>query len=378
VSSRCGFFIELTENNCCNVLFEAIVDKRYIEGPNNICSALGYSPRNIIADLKLGKIKRRIKIINNNFDYNLNLITKTEREIRFGDRQYIRDLMSGEVVNLNLIQDVIPHIPLHSNDVELATIPFKKSDTENDVIIGVFKAVDGEHRYGTDIPSYYAREKTADIIDEFFGFNIVPPSIIREVNGRIGSMQLFIPHSLYSMGSNTKYDMSEMIGDDFHKVAIFDYITQQSDRKGDNYMVRKKDPQKLIAIDNSMSFENGDAYCCTMGPLEYLTSYANPDHIAGEDNYNLPQKVAIPEEYLDLLNEKFKQKDELNTILREFKRIHEWIVDEAGKEKLLTLSEPIQDLSEEHIEKMWQRVEEMIKFGVFISSENREFVLDGG
>jgi predicted translin family RNA/ssDNA-binding protein len=115
-----------------------------------------------------------------------------------------------------------------------------------------------------------------------------------------------------------------------------------------------------------------------MGPLEYLTSYANPDHIAGEDNYNLPQKVAIPEEYLDLLNEKFKQKDELNTILREFKRIHEWIVDEAGKEKLLTLSEPIQDLSEEHIEKMWQRVEEMIKFGVFISSENREFVLDGG
>ncbi len=378
VSSHCGHFIELTENNCCNILSEAIVDNKHITGTNRICEILGYSPRNIIADIKSGKIKRRIKIINNNFDYNLNLINKTEREIRYGDRQYIRDLMSGEVVNINLIQDVIPHIPLHSNDVELATINFKNSDTENDVIIGVFKAVDGEHRYGTDIPSYYAREKTADIIDEFFGFNIVPPSVIREVNGRIGSMQLFIPHSLYSMGSNTKYDINEMIGDDFYKVAIFDYITQQSDRKGDNYMVRKKDPQKLIAIDNSMSFENGDAYCCTMGPLEYLTSYENPDHIAGEENYSLPKKVEIPEVYIDLLKEKLSQKEELNSKLRDFKRIHEWITDETGKEKLLTLPNPIQDLSEEHIERMWQRVEEMIKYGVFISTENREFVFGGG
>ena len=49
--------------------------------------------------------------------------------------------------------------------------------------------------------------------------------------------------------------------------------------------------------------------------------------------------------------------------------------DETGKEKLLTLAEPIQDLSEEHIKKMWQRVEEMIKYGVFISSENKDMVL---
>jgi len=117
---------------------------------------------------------------------------------------------------------------------------------------GIFKPKSGEHeglRKVVQAGTYFRRERAAYLVDRFLGFGLIPPTVIREIDGEIGSMQQFIPDA------KTEYQVSkdELAGDSSQqqlmKLWILDYIICSSDRK-DNLF---KDG-KIWAIDNGLSF----------------------------------------------------------------------------------------------------------------------------
>jgi hypothetical protein len=103
------------------------------------------------------------------------------------------------------------------------------------------------------------RERAAYIVDRFLGFNLVPPTVIRNVGGRTGSFQRFIPDA-FTRREVPKDSISQ---EEFVKLALFDFLIDAGDRPG-NFLIKD---QRIIAIDNEISF------CRTMPPtLRSLTS----------------------------------------------------------------------------------------------------------
>lgn len=58
---------------------------------------------------------------------------------------------------------------------------------------GVFKPKNGENKSYDTSGSFFKRERASYLVDKFLGFNLVPPTVIREIDGQIGSVQEFIP-----------------------------------------------------------------------------------------------------------------------------------------------------------------------------------------
>jgi len=114
---------------------------------------------------------------------------------------------------------------------------------------GIFKPKRGEKKRLRCVEggTFYKRERAAYLVDKFLGFELVPPTIIREIEGEVGSFQQYIQDakSGYEVDKN-EIKMVEMI-----KMRVFDYIIWNTDRFGSNFLVKGK---KLWAIDNGLSF----------------------------------------------------------------------------------------------------------------------------
>lgn len=124
---------------------------------------------------------------------------------------------------------------------------------------GMFKPQNGEVYLRENIKkgTYFKRERAAYLVDRFLGFNLVPPTVIREIDGEVGSMQQFIPDS--KTGKEVPYYErdKDILQQQLIKLWIFDYIIYNSDRHDGNFLVKSKE-NKLYAIDNGLSF--GDDY----------------------------------------------------------------------------------------------------------------------
>jgi hypothetical protein len=110
--------------------------------------------------------------------------------------------------------------------------------------------------------SNYRTEVLAYEIDRLFGFNRVPPTVERTIDGQKGSLQLFVKST--NQGSAKSGE--------FEKLNLFDWIIDHRDRHGGDFnKVTKKWDQgpnylyapggEVIAIDNGLSFMDvGQAY----------------------------------------------------------------------------------------------------------------------
>jgi len=122
--------------------------------------------------------------------------------------------------------------------------------TENGVK-GVFKSKDGEDvglRSGIPAGTYYKREVAAYKVDQILGFDLVPPTVIRKVNGKVGSHQLFRKGYETYMQSPDINLVSESTK---RRLNYLDYILAHEDRHNANFMINKKG--KIAAIDNGLS-----------------------------------------------------------------------------------------------------------------------------
>lgn len=123
---------------------------------------------------------------------------------------------------------------------------------------GVFKPKDKEWpelRRHVEAGTYLNRERAAYIVDRFLGLDLVPPTVLREIDGKIGSFQRFVADAVPAWGipygEFTKHIMRQQL----MKLWIFDYIIHNSDRHGGNFLIRPGE-NKLYAIDNGLSFGN--------------------------------------------------------------------------------------------------------------------------
>jgi uncharacterized protein YuzE len=206
---------------------------------------------------------------------------------KFPDKEKIIDILkNGTVVGVQPIE-AVKRVPPHSNDVKVIDFGHASEAIEVEIeyagqkIRGVFKPKDGEDlepyksRYGLN--TFYNREIAAYLVDEALGFDMVPPTVFREIEiegtKRKGSLQLYIPEGKaidlwLAAGMIEKYGhFSEFLAEekpdsfqsDVQKTVIFDYIIANPDRNGDNVLVEINEegvPVGYYLIDNGLSFCN--------------------------------------------------------------------------------------------------------------------------
>jgi Phosphatidylinositol 3- and 4-kinase len=82
--------------------------------------------------------------------------------------------------------------------------------------------------------------------------DMVPATVIRTVDGRVGSMQDFVPNATEAMSSERPFDGAE----DAARAAVFDAVIGNQDRHQGNWLVNE-DTGKIALIDHGLSFPEG-------------------------------------------------------------------------------------------------------------------------
>lgn len=121
----------------------------------------------------------------------------------------------------------------------------------------VWKPRDGERTDLRDsIPEYtqYKREAAAYAVAKAIGMeDLIPPTTIREIDGKVGSMQEF------TEGVVAKEVPAKICFDgdtDLKRAAVFDYLVGNSDRHRGNWLVDLKRGDKLRLIDHGLILPN--------------------------------------------------------------------------------------------------------------------------
>lgn len=151
-------------------------------------------------------------------------------------------LRDAEITKLRLIYD-------SSNYVFLADLDHPELGPG----LGVYKPERGEQPlhdfpYGT----LYEREVAAYEASKLLGWNVVPPTVEREGEHGIGSIQLFIEHdpAEHYFALRERDDFDEQLV----RMAAFDLIANNADRKGGHIL--RADDDQLWGIDNGLCFNS--------------------------------------------------------------------------------------------------------------------------
>ena len=129
---------------------------------------------------------------------------------------------------------------------------------------GVFKPHTGYE--GSTKTEFIARERAAYLISRFLGFDFVPPTVIKVVNGEEGSLQEFVEDA--QVGSEVRD--GDVLNEEMSKLAIFDSLIDNLDRHSGNYLVKGG---RIFAIDHGYTFQS-------MANLEY--GEMSEDHIPAD------------------------------------------------------------------------------------------------
>lgn len=114
---------------------------------------------------------------------------------------------------------------------------------------------DGKGVFKTE---FYQNERAAYLIDRFLGFNLIPPTAVRVLDGEVGSMQEFIPDAAtYNELEDDQADITKKHESDLMKMWIFDIIIGNFDRHGGNFLIQGNN---LYAIDHGHSLEHNGPY----------------------------------------------------------------------------------------------------------------------
>lgn len=177
---------------------------------------------------------------------------------------------------------------------------------------GVFKA----HRDFLDRKAieFSRNERAAYLIDTILGFELVPPTVLRMIEGKIGSLQEFIPDPKtgYELRLKVELEQGRIEEEEVIKLALFDLIIVNTDRYPANYIIKDG---KLYAIDNGLALKTEDLLSKTdfkiIGPRLPITDKWG---LTNYEWFNIYQKVT-PQKIREKLK-KIASSESLQTILR--------------------------------------------------------------
>ena len=150
-----------------------------------------------------------------------------------------RLLLEAEVMDSGLI-------PSASNYVFVLALQDGEAGTGH----AVYKPARGEAPLWDFPPDLYQREVASYVVSEAIGWRLVPPTILREegLPHGTGSVQAYIPNDQ----NCTFFDLRDANGDAMRRLATFDWLTNNADRKGGH--VLQDGEGHIWGIDNALSF----------------------------------------------------------------------------------------------------------------------------
>ena len=165
----------------------------------------------------------------------------------------------------------------------------------DDTAHAVYKPEAGERPLSDFEPGLYRRERAAYLLSESLGWGMVPPTVIREdVPLEVGSLQWFIDcdfrehyFTLAAEDPSTHPDMA--------RIALFDYISNNTDRKS-GHVLRGGDG-RIWGIDHGLCFS---AVFKLRTVIWDFAGEAIPDGLLADI---APLAAAVPDELAELLDE---------------------------------------------------------------------------
>jgi hypothetical protein len=137
-----------------------------------------------------------------------------------------------------------------------ATIIVTLRGADGRVAKAIFKPAAGEASLRKNIPAgrYYKREVAASRLNDALGLDLVPETVERTIDGKVGSLQLFVEGAKMARDAGGGL-LQRLAGEKFR---VFDYIVGNSDRHLGNLLVRHVGGENLpVLIDNGLSFPKG-------------------------------------------------------------------------------------------------------------------------
>jgi uncharacterized repeat protein (TIGR03843 family) len=143
--------------------------------------------------------------------------------------------------------ELIGRIPRSSNETFLVEI-----SGGDDTGFAVYKPEAGERPLSDFEPGLYRRELAAYLLSESLGWGIVPTTVIRdEAPLGVGSLQWFIDCDFGEHYFTLYADVPE-IHSDLARIALFDYVANNTDRKSGH--VLRGDDGRVWGIDHGLCF----------------------------------------------------------------------------------------------------------------------------
>jgi len=147
-------------------------------------------------------------------------------------------LRGGEV-------DVLGRMPWSSN----ATFLVNLSDGD-DEMLAIYKPQRGERPlWDFARGTLCHREVAAFEVSQALGWDIVPDTVLRDGPAGIGMMQRFVEHD----PEEHYFTLMEKHGDAFRRMAAFDVVINNTDRKG-GHCLRALATGRIFGIDHGVSF----------------------------------------------------------------------------------------------------------------------------
>jgi len=109
-------------------------------------------------------------------------------------------------------------------------------DTQDSGLRGIYKPLAGERPLWDFPAGLHKREVAAYRLSEAMGLHVVPPTVLREGPLGEGSLQLFIEHDP-SRHYFTILDNDPGLHDQLRAMAVFDFVANNTDRKGGHVVV---------------------------------------------------------------------------------------------------------------------------------------------
>jgi len=296
-------------------------------------------------------------------------------------------LRGGKIEILGPLENFFEIEP-HQNLISAILVEIVDPENKNDKILGIYKfyegegwglrsefiqeflphektlsfeikAIPGNAKIGTpwENVAYYPREIFASIVDKQLGFNIIPPTVYREINfdppivvngieytQTRGSLQAFIAG--FTLGKLMKIQKSNFLNnfvnwllenpEIFYKISILEYLLASTRRREEDIIIQLEDDkiQRVFLIDNGNTCLEDEIILSRVSSLPNILYMWAISNILGTNRYiiNLSEEakkiqkkiseirknkeIIIPlvEQLKNLLNNREKLKQELEAM----------------------------------------------------------------
>lgn len=114
--------------------------------------------------------------------------------------------------------------------------------------LGVYKPLRGEAPLWDFPRGLYKREYAAYVVSDLLGWGFIPPTVIRDGDHGIGSVQLFVEHETTDFFHFRADHLDEL-----QRMCVFDIVTNNADRKAGHCLKGTTDG-RIWGIDHGLTF----------------------------------------------------------------------------------------------------------------------------